>query len=297
MPIPTSYLPAILSLVAVGMWGTSDFLGGLGARCAKAFLFTTLVHVGAMVFAGTLALALGSPVPAMNAVLWSLAAGAVGGFGVALFYRALAIGKMGLIAPLSAVLAAGIATVVAAFTEGLPDLRHLSGFLLAGIGVWLISRTENKNGDTGAPPVQNGTGAGVSRPKGLGLAILAGCGFAGFFLCVHRAGNASPLCIALFSRVGSFVVTLAAASASRELRAVPRRVLAIAAATGILDVTGTIVFVRASQIGRLDAAVVLSSLYPAVTVILASIFLHERFSRSRTIGMLAALAAVPMIAG
>ena len=297
MPIPASYLSAILSLVAVAMWGTSDFLGGVGVRRAQTFLFTTLVHVVAMVFAGTLAFILGFPAPDASAVFWSLAAGAVGGFGVALFYRALAIGKMGLIAPLSAVLAAGIATVVAAVTEGLPDLRHLAGFLLAGIGVWLISRSESKNGVTGAPPVQNETQPRESRPKGLGLAILAGCGFAGFFLCVHRAGNGSALWIALFSRLGSFTVTLAAAFIGRELRTVPRSVLGIAAATGILDVTGTIVFVRASQIGRLDAAVVLSSLYPAVTVILASVFLHERFSRTRTIGMLAALAAVPMIAG
>jgi drug/metabolite transporter (DMT)-like permease len=66
---------------------------------------------------------------------------------------------------------------------------------------------------------------------------------------------------------------------------------------GILDITGSAVFIRASQIGRLDDAVVLSSLYPAVTVLLARIFLHEHFSRARTIGMVAALAAVPMIAG
>jgi uncharacterized membrane protein len=74
-------------------------------------------------------------------------------------------------------------------------------------------------------------------------------------------------------------------------------VLAIAVIAGILDITGSTVFIRASQIGRLDDAVVLSSLYPAVTVLLARIFLHEHFSRARTIGMVAALVAVPMIAG
>jgi uncharacterized membrane protein len=68
-------------------------------------------------------------------------------------------------------------------------------------------------------------------------------------------------------------------------------------AAGILDISGTIVFIRASQIGRLDNAVVLSSIYPAITVLLARIFLHEHFSRARTLGMVAALAAVPMIAG
>jgi drug/metabolite transporter (DMT)-like permease len=73
-------------------------------------------------------------------------------------------------------------------------------------------------------------------------------------------------------------------------------VLAIAILAGCLDITGSAVFIHANQIGRLDEAVVLSSLYPAVTVLLARIFLHEHFSRARTVGMLAALAAVPMIA-
>ncbi len=77
----------------------------------------------------------------------------------------------------------------------------------------------------------------------------------------------------------------------------PVPVLGIAVVAGILDITGTTVFIHASQIGRLDDAVVLSSLYPAVTVLLARIFLHEHFSRARTVGMVAALAAVPMIAG
>ena len=83
----------------------------------------------------------------------------------------------------------------------------------------------------------------------------------------------------------------------RHLRTVAAPVLLIAVIAGILDVTGTAVFVRASQIGRLDNAVVLSSLYPAITVLLARIFLREHFSRTRTLGMVAALAAVPMIAG
>jgi uncharacterized membrane protein len=78
---------------------------------------------------------------------------------------------------------------------------------------------------------------------------------------------------------------------------VPTPVPAIAILAGILDITGSAVFIRAAQLGRLDAAVVLSSLYPAVTVLLARIFLHEHFSCARTIGMVAALAAVPMIAG
>jgi drug/metabolite transporter (DMT)-like permease len=198
-----------------------------------------------------------------------------------LFYRSLASGNMGLIAPVAAVLSAAIPTIVTAFAEGFPSPRHVFGFILAGIGVWLISRSET----------------GVGRPKGLGMAVLAGVGFAGFYLCIHQAGNASALWTATCSRFGSLVVTGAFVLFGRHLRVVPAPVLGIAVVAGILDITGSAVFVRASQLGRLDDAVVISSLYPAITVLLARIFLHEHFSRARTIGMVAALAAVPMIAG
>ncbi len=103
--------------------------------------------------------------------------------------------------------------------------------------------------------------------------------------------------IATCSRFGALLVTGAIVLFGRHLRTVAAPVLGIALVAGILDISGTAVFIRASQIGRLDDAVVLSSLYPAVTVLLARIFLHEHFSRARTIGMVAALAAVPMIAG
>lgn len=291
----------MFSLTAVGVWGTSDFLGGIGARRANAFLFTCIVHASGMVLTAALALAIGSPFPVASSVGWAFAAGAVGGFALALFYRSLAAGQMGLIAPVAAVLSAAIPTVVTAFSEGPPGWRHLFGFVLAGIGVWLIARTETPEDKSDA---QDGTAGesrpglpGESRPRGLGMAVLAGCGFAGFYLCIHRAGEGSALWLAVCSRFASFVVTLVFVFFGKLFRAVPRQILGIAIVAGILDIAGSVVFVRAEQIGRLDVAVVLASLYPAVTVILARIFLHEHFSRARTLGMLAALVAVPMIAG
>jgi len=289
--IPDLYLPAAFSLSAVGAWGTSDFLGGLGARRANAFLFTSIVHVSGMVLAAALALATGLPFPAFENIRWALAAGTFGGLALALFYRALAKGKMGLVAPVAAVLGAAIPTIVTAFKEGFPSGRHVAGFIVAGVGVWLISRTE-----TGQSEVDQSEDS-AGRPEGLGLAVLAGCGFAGFYLCIHQAGNGPALWLAVCSRFGALVVTLAIVVFGGLVRALPRPVAGIAVVAGILDITGSTVFIRAAQIGRLDSAVVLSSLYPAVTVLLARAFLHEHFSRARTLGMVAALAAVPMIAG
>ncbi len=281
MLIPVEYLPAAYSLTAMGVWGVSDFVGGMGARRVNAFLFTAIVHVSGMTLMGLVAWLDRAPLPGRETTLWALMAGSIGGVSLALFYRALAAGKMGLTAPVAAVLGAGIPTIVSAFSEGFPGARHVFGFVLAVMGVWLISRSESGSG----------------RPEGLGLAVMAGCGFAGFYLCIHQAGSGSALWIAVISRFASLVVTLVFVFAGRNIRSVPAPVLAIAILAGCLDITGSAVFVRAQQAGRLDAAVVLSSLYPAITVLLARIFLREHFSRARTVGMLAALAAVPMIAG
>ena len=187
---------------------------------------------------------------------------------------------MGLVAPVAAVLGAAIPTLVTAFAEGFPGYRHLFGFLLAGVGVWLISRTES----------------GVGRPEGLGMAVLAGIGFAGSYLYPPggqrlRIVDSEQLSLRCLAGHGNYRFVR-----STRARGRPCSVAGIALAAGILDISGTVVFIRASQIGRLDDAVVLSSLI-AVTVLLARIFLHEHSSRARTIGMVAALAAVPMIAG
>jgi drug/metabolite transporter (DMT)-like permease len=281
MSITAQYIPAAYSLTAVGVWGTSDFLGGLGARRANAFLFTAIVHASGMILIGAIALAIHAPFPTPGSLIWSLIAGVLCGFALVFFYRALSQGNMGLIAPVAAVLSAAIPTVVTAFTQGFPSTRKILGFMLAGIGVWLISRTERDSG----------------RPEGLGVAVLAGIGFAGFYLFMARAGNANALWIATCSRFGSLAVTGIVVLFGRLVRPVAAPVFGLALAAGILDISGSIAYVRAEQIGRLDVAVVLCSLYPAITVLLARIFLHEHFSRARTLGMVAALVAVPMIAG
>jgi drug/metabolite transporter (DMT)-like permease len=281
MFIAVQYIPAAYSLTAVGVWGASDFLGGVGAKRANAFLFTSIVHLSGMLVFGAIALAIHAPFPDKASILWSLAAGSLGGLALVFFYRALSRGNMGLIAPVAAVLSAAIPAILTAFNQGFPGGLKVSGFIVAGIGVWLISRTERESG----------------RPEGLLVAVFAGIGFAGFYLCIHQAGAASALWVSTWSRLASFVVTATIVLFGRHLRPVAAPVLGIAVLAGILDISGSVAFVRAAQIGRLDVAVVLSSLYPAVTVLLARIFLHEHFSRARTIGMVAALAAVPMIAG
>ncbi|MFZ0761763.1 MAG: DMT family transporter [Candidatus Sulfotelmatobacter sp.] len=279
MPAAPQFVTAAYGMAAVLAWGTSDFLGGYATRRANAFLFTTVVNLGGLLLVGTLATASHATFPSGRSVAWVLAGGISGGASLAIFYRALSSGRMGLTAPVAAVLSAAIPAVFSMFTEGLPGRLPLLGFLFAAAGLWLITRSEDGN-----------------SPRGIGLAVLAGMGFASFYLCVRQAGDASVLWIASLTRTGGLIITGLIVLLLGNFRDITSAGVRWAVLAGCIDSLGTILFVRASQTGRLDEAVVISSLYPAVTVLLARVFLKEHFTRWRFVGLLAALAAVPMIA-
>jgi drug/metabolite transporter (DMT)-like permease len=274
-----SFLSVLFSLGAVATWGVADFTGGYAARRANAYVIAMIAHGSAMILVTSLAISTHVALPSRAGIAWSLAAGFSGGAALAFFYRALATGKMGLTAPVSAVLGAAIPTAFTIVTEGAPNALRIAGFILAALGIWLISRTQDN-----------------SRPDGVGLAVLAGIGFAGFFLCTKQAGNASSFWIATFAKAASLGLTIPIVLAGRSFHNVYRPSAGLAVLAGCLDVTGSVLFIRASQAGRLDTAVVLSSLYPVVTVLMAKIILKEHFTRWKAIGMVAALVAVPMIA-
>ncbi|HET9408845.1 MAG TPA: DMT family transporter [Candidatus Sulfotelmatobacter sp.] len=280
MSAPPNLVPVGFSLAAFIAWGTSDFLGGYASRRANVFVFTSIVNVGGLLLVVTLASLAHAPFPSARSVAWVLAGGISGGASLALFYRALATGTMGLTAPVAAVLGAAIPTLFSIFTEGWPGRLRVLGFVLAAAGLWLITRTED----------------GAS-PDGIGLAVLSGIGFASFYLCVRQAADANALWTAALTRTGGLIATGLIALTQRRWNEISRTGIRWGVLTGCIDSMGTILFVRASQTGRLDVAVVLSSLYPAVTVILARLFLKEHFSRWRFAGLVAALASVPMIAG
>jgi drug/metabolite transporter (DMT)-like permease len=239
----------------------------------------TVARLCGLVVVVSLALITEEPWPSAASLAWACAAGVVGGLALPAFYRALAIGKMGIGASVTSVLAAGVPVAVAAITQGLPGPIQVAGLLLGLVALWLISRPQGK-----------------ARPEGLGLALAAGVGFGGFLVFVHLAGTHGvywPMAAVLAS---SFL--LSAAILALQRGSLPGLgVLHVVVTAGFLDTFGNVFFVLASKYGRLDVAAILASLYPAVTVILAWLILKERITRLQTAGITAALIAVPLIAG
>jgi drug/metabolite transporter (DMT)-like permease len=279
----SQFAPQASAVLAVFIWGASDFSGGYASKRGHAFVVTAFSHLCAFALMFAISLPRHGVFPSRTSIFWALAAGSIGGLALAIFYRALAAGQMGLTAPIAALLGAAIPTLADLGMEGAPSRWMISGFILAIVAVWLITRPE-------ATEARDS----FTHPKGVAMAALAGIGFAGFYICIHQA-HGSPTWLATISRVGSFTTTAIAVLVTRPRLALPRASLSLATIAGCLDITGTVLFIFASEHGRLDEAVVITSLYPAVTVLLARIVLKEHFSRWKFVGLLAALAAVPLI--
>jgi drug/metabolite transporter (DMT)-like permease len=279
MPAPAQLASTFYALGAVCSWGISDFVGGYTARRFHSFFLAALGHFSGTTLMACLALVTHQPFPPFSNLRWAMAAGACGGVALALFYRALSQGNMGLAAPVSAVIGAALPTAFGMFTEGFPRKLAIAGFALALVGIWLVSRPEDGR-----------------RPKGVSLAMIAGLGFAFFFIFIRQAGHGAALWIAAVSRASSLLVSGTITLVGKKFWPSYPLGFALGLFAGCTDVTGTVLFVRASQTGRLDTAVVLSSLYPALTVLLARFLLKEHFTRWKTVGMIAALASVVLIA-
>lgn len=276
-----------LSLTAAVVWGTSDFLGGMAARRWRASAVVALSHTLSLMLLVGLALAMHSPAPDGHSAVYGLLGGVACGSGVMLLYSALAMGGMGITAAISGVIAALLPVLWAFSTEGLPTLRQLAGILLAGAAIWLIARTPDAN----------------STARAVWMGAAAGACFGALFIFLKLAGRGGVLWPLACSRVASSSVALGVWLTSRRRTAggagatwrLDRIAIALVATAGLFDAFGNSSYTLATRLGRLDIAAVLSSLYPASTILLAAVVLRERTTRSQALGMALALVAVVLI--
>lgn len=228
------------------------------------------------------ALVLREAVPSVGSLAWAAMAGACGIVGLVAFYRALSIGRMGIVAPIAGVLGAAIPVLTGAVAQGLPSVLQGVGIAFAVVSVVLVTRP----GDEPARP---------SDRRALGLAIIAGVGFGLFTTLLHQAGDASIPWLLVATRVTSVAILASAILVTRDVAAARVAWVGPAALAGSLDVVGNAFFVAAAQTGRLDIAAVTSSLYPITTVILARLLLGERFAHVHVAGIVVAGVAIACI--
>jgi drug/metabolite transporter (DMT)-like permease len=268
-----------LSLAAAGCWGGGDFAGGLAAKRANVFRVVAVAHGCGLFAMLVMAWLKGEHIPPRVDLLWGACAGFFGAFGIAALYKALAVGRMSVVAPVASVVTGVLPVLIGIRTEGLPDRIQLIGFALALVSIWLVARPNEH----------------IESQRGLGLAVLAGVMFGLFLVAGKQAGHHGVFWPLVAARlVSTTLALLIVAISPRELEPL-RRVFWPTVVSGLLDSAGNALFIAATRHGRLDVAAVLSSLYPASTVILARLLLKERISNSQGAGIVGALLAVALI--
>jgi len=272
---------AFLSSVS---WGASDFLGGLKSRSLPLLNVLVGSQLTGLLLAGAFVAARGEAAPGGDFAVFAALAAVAGVAGLACFYRALAIGNMGVVAPISAC-AAIVPVAVGVATGDRPAALQAIGLGLAIAGVVIASR-EEVVGD--APRRRTARGAG--------LALASALGFGSFFLAIDRASDADVAWAMLVNRVAGVTLLLLATAILRPPLRAGRADLPVILVIGALDALATAAFALAATKGLVSVVSVLGSLYPLTTVTLAAAVLRERPHRLAQLGVVTALAGVGLIA-
>ena len=276
-PVLQSVVFGVLAALAMG---ASDFVGGWAARRSPFPVVIASTHACGLLSITAFAALRGVPWPSSGSLGWAAGSGVAAFVGLAALYRAMAVGRIGLVAPVSGVVAAAVPVVLTMMAHGLPASGQLVGFGLGMVGIWLIAQSSE-------------AGSGL---RGLGEALLAGAAFGAFFVTMARVeGPSMPWSLAAARVVSCLLATALVFARGPSAFASARPLFPVLALAGGLEVSGVAFFAVASQSGRLDVASVVSSLYPIPTIVLARIVLRERMNRTQITGIVAASAAIALI--
>jgi uncharacterized membrane protein len=272
----------VLGLAAAILYGVGDFAGGIASRRHTAItVLLTSYPVGAVLMAAMLPLFGGHN--STKATVYGVVGGAAGLLGVVLMYSLMTIAPINVISPVTAVLAAIVPVVVGVGIGERPHITAWFGIVLGLVAVLLVSRTTEDHPH------------GRMRPITLLLALVSGLGFGFYFVFLARAGDNSGLWPLVISRFSSAALIVPLAITRGAFAAVRGRMLVVVLVAGACDALANMCFLLASRHGLLSVASVLTSLYPATTVILAVWLLREHTSQVQRGGLALAAASIVLI--
>lgn len=279
-------MAVILGLAAALTYGTADFFGGLATRKTRVFTVVLLSQLFGAVLLAALFPFFADVRPTADALWWGALSGLAGAAGVAFFYQGLALGRMSVVAPITGVEAASVPVVFGLLAGERPSALALAGVLLALVAVALVSRTPG------------GDAAGMRQgflASGVGHALAAGLGFGVFFILLAEAGHDTGLWPLVGTRISSTTLLAIALVAARGWEKPSKAGLGLIVGAGVFDVAANVFFLLAAREGLLSIVAVLTSMYPAATVLLARITLGERLTAVQVAGLGTAAAGVVAI--
>ncbi|MGI8679214.1 MAG: EamA family transporter [Jatrophihabitans sp.] len=275
-------MTVVFGLLAAVLYGIGDFAGGIGSRRHNAI--TVLLYsypLGAALMAAMLPFFPGTV--DTRVIVYGILGGIAGEVGVILLYSLMTVAPINVVSPVTAVLAAIVPVVVGLGIGERPHITAWFGILLGLLAVTLVSRTgdDHPHGRVGV--------------RVLVLAVLSGLGFGLYFVLLARAGDNSGLWPLVISRFASAVLVVPIAASRGGFQRIGGRMLGIVAVAGVCDALANMFFLLASRAGLLSLASVLTSLYPATTVVLAVWLLREHTSRVQRAGLALAMGAIVLI--
>jgi drug/metabolite transporter (DMT)-like permease len=273
----------VFALAASAAWGSSDFIGGIKSRDYSAIAVLFTIEVSGMLLSLVVLGIVRDPFPSTRATLCALGAGTAGIIALGAFYRALAIGTMSIVAPISAT-GVALPVIVGIATGDRPSPVVVAGLVVTTLGVILASREVHEDVDQ----------ATVARMS-IVLALLAAVGFGTYFIGADVAADDSVIWTVVLGRL--VAIPLVGGALLVRGTSLPRGPdLAVLGLAGCGDLTATGLYGLANTHGALSVVSVVGSLYPIATIGLARAVLHERVRRVQAVGVVAALAGVALIA-
>jgi len=271
----------LLALASSAFWGVSDFLGGVKTRAASVLTVLAVSQPAGLALLGTVVLVRWHSPPHGLPILWAILAGFGGAIGIGALYQGLAVGPMGIVAPITA------ASPLVPLTVGLARGERPSAIQLIGIAVALVGVAL-----AGWEPTAPGARRQVST--GVALAVLAAVAFGSTQVALQSAARADPYWASLILRTTSSIFILAALLYRRPGTRTSG-ILLVLLVVGLLDSGATELFAVATTKGLLSVVAVLGALYPVLVALLARILLHERLTAVQRGGALAAIAGAAAI--
>jgi drug/metabolite transporter (DMT)-like permease len=280
----------LLALASALLYGAGDFTGGLATRRASTLPVIAVSQLSGLVLLLLLLPVLPPATPSRADLLWGVCAGLTGGIGVALLYHALAIGRMAVVAPTTAVCAVVVPVLVAVALGERPGRIAVAGILLGLVAIVLVGQ------QTAADQPDPARARPGRLPAGVGIALVSGVAIGFFLLSLAQTRPEAGMWPIVASRATSVGLFGLAATAGRRSVRLPG-VLLLTVVCGVIDMTANALYLIAARVGPLSVVVTLTSLYPASTVLLARVVLGERLNLRQVAGVVCALAAIALIVG
>jgi drug/metabolite transporter (DMT)-like permease len=281
---------ASLGLISAASWGGSDFVGGVGARRAPVMLVVASGHLFSLIVLLALCLVIRLPVPGSHYLFFAALGGFEGSIALAVFYRALAMGAMGLTAALTGLLTALVPVLFSLIHDGLPTPLAAAGLALGLFAIWLITHTPGRTPGKEDFVVKTAS----TPPAALLLGALAGVGFGTQLILFKMASPGGTMWVMTSARAAG-VAAMLLLLVFMPPEAPWRGFWLTGIAAGALDTMGNLFYLQATRFGRLDVAALICSLYPAGTILLAALVLREWPTRRQVAGIALALGAVLLL--